>query len=459
MKIIYAVPPIKTDKGYPTCGQNRNFQFFKDPFYAYPILPALALTMLHQAGYHCTLIDCVAEGLHDAQFAQQLIKINPDYIIFEAQTPLIKRYWEIIAGIKQYLPRIKVILCGEHISILPEESQRCGADFIVQGGKWFIEVFKLITGKEFDKPLPHIDRDLTKWWLYAYKNGNFKYIPATYIQSAFDCFYGKCTFCSWAHYHNKYILRPAEDVLLEIEELIEFGFKEIFDDSGTLPVGEWLKTLCEEIIKRGYNKYVSFGCNMRFGALTKEEFVLLGKAGFRMVLFGLESIHEKTLLLLNKGTKPEQFLIDLKNAKDVGVQSHLTVMFGYPWESFDEAKKTASFVRGLLLSGLAFSAQATICIPYPNTLLWRMCNDNKLLTSVDWDLYDMQKPIMIVPYPEKELFKLQKSIYDVSYHPRFIWNKLKMIRSWEDVSYYLRTGRKIYDRFGNFTVQGKVAVD
>ena len=47
--------------------------------------------------------------------------------------------------------------------------------------------------------------------------------------------------------------------------------KEIFDDSGTLPVGKWLHDLCHQIIKRGLNKKVTFGCNMRFGALTQKE--------------------------------------------------------------------------------------------------------------------------------------------------------------------------------------------
>ncbi len=48
--------------------------------------------------------------------------------------------------------------------------------------------------------LPFIDRDLTKWHLYAYKNGNFKVTPGTYTMVGRDCWWrknGGCTFCSW----------------------------------------------------------------------------------------------------------------------------------------------------------------------------------------------------------------------------------------------------------------------
>ena len=44
--------------------------------------------------------------------------------------------------------------------------------------------------------------------------------------------------------------------------LIEkFGAREIFDDMGTFPAGSWLDEFCEGMIKRGYNKKLSFFSN------------------------------------------------------------------------------------------------------------------------------------------------------------------------------------------------------
>ncbi len=452
-KILFAVPPIKNTKGYPTPLQNRNFQIFKDPFFAYPIVPALSATMLKESGNIVNWIDCIAEELGDIDFAKQLNTIHPEFIIFECPTPLIKAYSEIINGIKLHMPDIKIILCGEFVTARPDEAkQLCKADYFVDGGDWHYKVFEIVNGKPWDMTLPmtHIDRMLTKWWLYAYKNGNFKYLPGTYIMSAMDCWYGKCKFCSWATYHKNYNLRQPKDVLNEIDHLTNAGFKEIFDDSGTFPTGEWLKEFCNGMIERGLPKYISFGCNMRFGALMKADFDLMAKAGFRFVLWGLESANQSTLDRLDKGYKTSDIATDLGYARKVGLESHLTVMFGYPWESLQEARATYNLARQLLIKGYAESAQATICIPYPGTPLWKECKDSDLLTSEDWSKYDMSKAIMKVPYPEKELFKFQKGIYNTAFHPEFLLRKFSKIRSLNDLKYYMRVARKVYDRFGKF---------
>ena len=44
---------------------------------------------------------------------------------------------------------------------------------------------------------------------------------------------------------------------------------------------------------------------MRFSMLTLEEYKLMKKAGFRFVLFGLESANQATLDRINKGEKIE----------------------------------------------------------------------------------------------------------------------------------------------------------
>ena len=245
----------------------------------------------------------------------------------------------------------------------------------------------------------------------------------------------------------------------EVEQLIEAGFKEIFDDSGTFPAGDWLRDFCEKAIHRKYADYIDFGCNMRFGALEPDDFKLLSKAGFRMVLWGLESVNQKTLDWLNKGYQVKSVMQDLILAKAAGLQSHITVMFGYPNESLPETRRTYDMARWLLKTGWAWSAQATIAIPYPITPLWKYCKENDLLTTTDWNLYDMTKAVMKTSYPEQEIFKMQRGIYNTAYHPRFLWHKLKAIRNIEDIRYYFRTSKKIYNKFGQFYEIAKASAE
>lgn len=463
-RVIFAWPPINTDKGFPTIAQNRQFQYFKDQTSIYPMIASKCATMLLSSKDIDVLwLDAIAERLNDQDFAKIILKMQPTHIVFEASTPVIKRYYEVINGLKMNLPNINIILCGEHATALPDEAKKFSkADHIVVGGDWYNEVYRIVTGGRWPitVPYPIINREKTRWWLYAYKNGNYKYIPATYIMAAEDCWHRPgCTFCSWGNYHKGYTLRPVEEVLNEVGFLTESGFKEIFDDSGTFPPGEWLRKFCKGMIDRGYDKHIAFSCNMRFGVLEKEDFVLMANAGFRMILWGLESASQETLNRLNKKVKLESIYSDLIFAKAAGLQSHLTCMFGFPWESYEDAFRTYNIVKYFLLSNYAFSAQATICIPYPGTKLFEYCKENQLLKSEDWNDYDMTKAIMKVNFDEKKLFELRNKVYNLAFHPKFIFNRLKDVRDINDLKYYFRIGRKIYNRFGEFYQIGKLAKD
>ena len=80
----------------------------------------------------------------------------------------------------------------------------------------------------------------------------------------------------------------AQKALLEVENLIKLGVKEIMEDSGSLPIGEWLQEFCQGMIEKGFNEKVTISCNMRItGIKNLETWKLMKKAGFRFILFGL----------------------------------------------------------------------------------------------------------------------------------------------------------------------------
>jgi anaerobic magnesium-protoporphyrin IX monomethyl ester cyclase len=113
--------------------------------------------------------------------------------------------------------------------------------------------------------------------------------------------------------------------------------------------GEWLRKFCKGMISRGYNKKIRFSCNMRFGALTKKDYQLMAEAGFRFLLFGLESANQKTLEKIGKGIDIDKVEDELHIIKDVNkevhasLEPHITCMVGYPWETEPDAKNTAFY--------------------------------------------------------------------------------------------------------------------
>jgi radical SAM superfamily enzyme YgiQ (UPF0313 family) len=269
-----------------------------------------------------------------------------------------------------------------------------------------------------------------------------------------DCWYrskGGCTFCSWTTTYPTFNLRSPESLLDEIGLLIErLGVREIFDDTGTFPIGNWLRRFSEGMIDRGYNREVLFGCNMRFGALSSDDFKLMKKAGFRFLLYGLESANQKTLNLLNKGITAKEQFESCKKAAEAGLDPHLTIMFGYPWEKKAEAIRTIDMAKALIKKGYAKTWQVTIMIPYPGTKLFNEAKSNGWLKTEDWARYDMRESILNTPLSEEEVLSITQSLYKVALDPEFIIRKIVGIRNLDDVKFIMRGARNIFGHIKDF---------
>lgn len=484
--ISVSSPPLESDKGIPFLSQNRQFQWTNTGNVILPVIPAYGATALKKIGYKVYWDDAVAEKISYKKWLNRLLKRKPKIIFIESKTPVIKKHWQIINEIKKNLPRSYVVLMGDHVTAFPKESLlNSKVDYVITGGDYDFMMINLVehlihktklepgfyyhskaqknhstrvlnTGKFALKHhnldiLPIIDRKFTKWKLYGQENTNFKYKPGAYIMSGRDCWWGRCTFCSWTTTHPAGTFRTfsVAHTIKEIENLVSLGVREIFDDAGTLPVGPWLMELCRELISRGLNKKVVMGCNMRFGALTQEQYDLMGKAGFRFILYGLESSNQKTLNRIEKRTLVADARKTLTMAKKAGLEPHLTIMIGYPWESKKDAQKTLDEARSLFRDGLADSMQATILIPYPGTPLYQQCLDNNWLLTNNWDDFDMRQPVMVSPFTEDEIKKIVRELFYGVLTPKFLVKKIISIRRFDDVkflyTYALKYLKKIRD--------------
>lgn len=375
---------------------------------------------------------------------------------------------------------------GDHVTALPEESLlNSKVDYVITGGDYDFMMINMAnhlaknaklesgvyyragkniknTGKfalkhHYLDKIPIIDRKLTNWQLYGNNNTNFKYKPGAYIMSGRDCWWGKCTFCSWTTTHPNGTFRnfSVEHTIKEIEYLVSLGIKEIFDDSGTLPIGAWLNQLCHELIDRGLNKKVILGCNMRFGALNQDQYNLMRQAGFRFILYGLESSNQKTLDKIVKSTKVEDARTTLTMAKKAGLEPHITIMIGYPWETKRDAQNTLKEARSLFRDGLADSMQATVMIPYPGTPLFADCDKENLLLTRDWDDYDMRQPIMKSPLSPQQQHEIIQSLFKGVLTPKFLLRKVVSIRNLDDIKYLSTYAVKYLQKLRDFPVNAK----
>ena len=499
MRIVVGYPPIESDKGVPLLSQNRQFQYFNAPTYIYPMVPAYAASNLAKHGHQVVWLDGIAEKWSYVQWKEKLAEAKADLLLMETKCPVIKAHWRISHDLRAQFPALLQVWVGDHVTWLPKETfDEAPVDCIITGGDYDFLVVDLAAHIERGTPLPpgfwfpadhprirataarqsspkgkalvstgpaqlthvldelpFIDRDLTRWQLYAYENGNYKYTPGTYVYSGRDCWWNKCTFCVWDHTLNPpgtYRSFSAERQFAEVKHIVDqYPVKEIFDDAGSIRAGAWLKKFCELVIESGIDKKVVFGCNMRFDAANEELYRLMRRANFRFILYGLESANQPTLDRIQKGLTPEKIERGARMCKAAGLEPHVTIMLGYPWETVEDAQHTVDFAKQLFSKGCIDTLQATICIPYPGTPLFRECKENGWLATEDYDDFDMRQPVMTSLLTAEQMLKFTQQLYKAFLSPRFILRKIMAVRRWQDIRFLFMAGMRVLGHLLDFS--------
>ena len=500
MKVAISYPPIQNKLGQKAMvSQNRNVQYFSVPTYLLPIIHAQAAASLKKK-VDVIWDDGNAQLKNYDQWFKDLINQKPDIIVFESTTPVMKFMWNTINEIKDKLKNCIVILTGYHSMRKPIESFENSkvdivilsnhVDFVLSNlidelkeSKNFNnfqnlktngisyrdsngEISKNFTFKKIEKISDSeiIDRDLVKWENYAYENGNFLQTPGTYATSVIrDCTFGKCTFCRYNGPELSFSIMDVKKSVDEYERLInKYKVKEIFDDSGVWYRGQDARNFANEIIKRGlHKKNCYFGFNTRFEYLDEDTIKLLAKANFRFVLIGLESGNNETLQRLKKGYTRETVKNTLSLLTKYGLHPHLTIMVGYYWETKQMLNDTVSFVKEIMLNGLARTLQVTLCTPLDYTPYHQECLDNNVLLTQDYDDHDMSKLIVKTPIDHRHYYDAIKNMYKIAIHPKFILRQLFFLfsfrkRDWQFLfTYSIRALRRVRQHIFNLTKANK----
>lgn len=464
----------------PLLGQNRQFRYSSSPeVKIYPLVPASAATSVSRKGHEVLWLDGMNDISLSESFESRLVDFRPQIILMETKAPLIKKHVHYTRHLKELIPDVKIVLCGDHVSFFPKETLgTSSADYVLAGGLYdftFTHLVEFLSGKLGSLPggcyykdggqikrtgeldphidldaLPFIDRHLTKWNLYgeAYLKK-----PATYILSGRGCSGAKgisvCSFCIWqqALWRFSARLRSPEHVVKEIKYLVEeLGVVEVFDDNESGPVWDinWLREFSRLLMKEGLRKRVYISTNARADLLTKEVCRLLKECNFRLLKVGIESGSERILReVINKKEGVADIKRGIKNAKDCGLIVLMTNMVGYPEETEEEAEATLSMARELLLykTRAGDSLQASILVPYPGTLLWKRAIRNGWLMEDPYDYEKFDMSHILIKSNVGDPQEWCNRIWRLHLHPKFIFRSLITARSFRDLN-LLWTGFK-----------------
>lgn len=424
-----------------------------------------------------TLIDATIEGLSEEKFVSTLRKIDPDVIGISMTTMGLLQDLKGLSLAKKACPDAKIVVGGPHPSAVPIELMNSVKDIdfavIGEGEITLVEVIKSLENSEDLKNINGI----------AFKeNGNIKLTqsreqiknldsipfpsrefidfkkvvaglpfgrrkPFSIMMTSRGCPY-KCIFCSKSVFGNKYRYRSVKDVMKEIEYLISFGIKEIrfYDDIFTLNQKRIIE-LCEELITSNFD--LIWSCEGRVDTVSRDLLEKIKKAGCYHISYGVESGSQKILDRAKKGINVSQTRGAFKITKEVGLEASAFFMFGLPGESKETLKETLSVIKDIQPD---FISASPVWIP-PETELFRIAKEEKLIENIDWCNFSGSKfspitigsPSQYIPkdLTKEDLISFTRRFYFWYYlNPRRAYRSLKVIRNPEIL---FRGGRALFN--------------
>ena len=254
----------------------------------------------------------------------------------------------------------------------------------------------------------------------------------------------KCSFCTVAG--TEWKPRSADRIIEELTYLKRsYGLRtaSFFDETFTLDRNRIMhlsKALVEEDLD------INWYCNTRAHLVDRELLSIMRKAGCRGISYGIESGSQKILDSSTKHLKVEQGKNAVAWAKDAGIKTFCSFIFGLPGEDWDTVQETLDFVKETLPT----SAQFNVAVPYPGTRFYdEVCKD-RATKELDFRLLFQDDAIVGTAALKPSDLNLARVIAYRSLYLNPLWwssNVRHVLLNPDDFELALRYAIKITDNF------------
>ncbi|MFC1834012.1 RiPP maturation radical SAM C-methyltransferase [Thermodesulfobacteriota bacterium] len=186
--------------------------------------------------------------------------------------------------------------------------------------------------------------------------------PGVLVEASRGCWWsasGGCSFCGLNGCATQYRMRPADEVLNELDTLSRRHNVTRFEFTDNVLSPESHKTMIPQLIERG----APYGLFFEVRAdLTRDHVAALRQAGVTWVQAGIESLHTEALKLMHKGTECWQNIQLLKWLYQYGIRCVWNLLHDFPSEDDAWFNEMAAYMPLLthlappnLVSGIRFS--------------------------------------------------------------------------------------------------------
>ena len=363
-----------------------------------PILPQLGISFLggylKKHGYDVNAYDL--QGACKAKAIETCMAY--DIVGFSCYITNYKAVIVLATELKQMKPEIIIIAGGPHVTLNPEAFKNTEIDYLICGDGE-IPLAELLKHLEKEEKPPHIRgvillsddnifaaekaeviTDLDRIGPPDTSFFDFEmYRPPPHVlgkkvihtMTSRGCPFS-CSFCAAAEVMGRKMrYRSIDSVVSELKIYKTNGFNSImfYDDIFTLHKGR-VKELCQKIIKEKID--IKWNCWSRTNTCQDIEMLkIMKEAGCYLLVFGCESIHDKTLKLLRKGLTCDDHRKALDLTNEVGIDTYASFMIGLPGENIDDIRASIDFAAK---SSLLF-ATFTIFEPFQGTPVYDICKE------------------------------------------------------------------------------------
>ncbi|MCB8927443.1 MAG: radical SAM protein [Ardenticatenaceae bacterium] len=211
--------------------------------------------------------------------------------------------------------------------------------------------------------------------------------PFTFIVTSRGCPAG-CTYCiKHVSYQFSVRVRSADNIMKELWKLKNMGLNNIHMYADLFTVNrDQVMELCQRMIDEKIN--LKWTCNSRVDYVDQEMLAMMGKAGNRLISWGIESGSEQILRHARKGAYPDKAARSLQWARDAGIMNWGYFIIGLPGETEKTIRETIEFAKGLPLDIALFHVAA----PYPGTpFFFEVVKNDWFRPGTRWEQVDMDK--------------------------------------------------------------------
>jgi len=315
---------------------------------------------------------------------------------------------------------ISVVLGGFHASMLPEEAEM-HADSVVIGeaeGVWRKVLDDFEKGELKKK---YQAEECSKWIegpkkrLVSKKFGVYNIC----LESTRGC-PRNCTFCAVTSlYGPKIRHRKIKELVREIKSIRKRSNFFFFIDDNIIIDKVYARKLFKALIPLKIKWFCQADISI---AKDKELLELAYQSGCRFVFIGFESVSQRSLDEMNKGTKFKEYIELIKKIKDKGIFIVGSFVYGFDSDDKDSIKNTIKFCKKTKIDLPVFS----ILIPYPGTQLYNKLKQENRITNDNWEEYSKQVVFRMKKFKKGELergiLKSHKTFYSFPGIFKKAWN-------------------------------------